>query len=327
MQRFRTALAPLREISISSNDLKVLQTLVLTARDYLNKNPTHLQKLQWFEGHAKSNIRTGKGYPTQWRQHFLASAMSKVKWSKVVHLYSALITNVSKALYNDQFTQRTGSIYRRKLQPLLSSPCILELVLPTSEGWKAEWTLAGKKVAKYSSLGRTGNGTRDLRVGTQRSYHCANPSALSQKASRSCSTVKSFTISPFSRIDLTFSKESWNGAVSESCKFRVILTWVWLDGLRLGGLSQPLLCNLIELRQAVDKRLSASHAACLTLQLRFNFADFLGLLTFIGSYFSKSLLLYAIWTIYFRSYTQELRLKQFLSLFLELMWSSVFGAY
>ena len=61
--------------------------------------------------------------------------------------------------------QRTGSMYRRQWQPLLSSPCTLVLILPTSEGWKAEWTLAGKKVAKYSTLGRTGNGTRDLRVG------------------------------------------------------------------------------------------------------------------------------------------------------------------
>ena len=38
-------------------------------------------------------------------------------------------------------------------------------------------SLAGKKVAKYSTLGRTVNGTRDLRVQRQRSYHCASPSA------------------------------------------------------------------------------------------------------------------------------------------------------
>ena len=54
---------------------------------------------------------------------------------------------------------------------------MLVLILPTSEGWKAEWTLAGKKVAKYSTLSRIGYGTRDLRVGRQRSYHCANPPA------------------------------------------------------------------------------------------------------------------------------------------------------
>ena len=95
----------------------------------------------------------------------------------MVHLYSALITRLKGALQWSIYPQRTGSIYRRKLQLLLSSPCMLVLILPTSEGWKAEWTLAGKKVAKYSSLGRTGNGTRDLRVGRQRSYHCANPSA------------------------------------------------------------------------------------------------------------------------------------------------------
>ena len=94
-----------------------------------------------------------------------------------MHLYSAFITSLKGALQWSIYPQRTGSIYRRKLQPLLSSPCMLVLILPTSEGWKAEWTTAGKKVAKYSSLGRTGNGTRDLRVGRQRSYHCANPSA------------------------------------------------------------------------------------------------------------------------------------------------------
>ena len=94
-----------------------------------------------------------------------------------MHLYSALITRLKGALQWSIYPQRTGSIYGRKLQPLLSSPCMLVLILPTSEGWKAEWTLAGKKVAKYSPLGRTGNGTRDLRVGRQRSYHCANPSA------------------------------------------------------------------------------------------------------------------------------------------------------
>ena len=93
-----------------------------------------------------------------------------------MHLYSAFITKRLKgALQWSIYPQRTGSIYRRKLQPLLSSPYMLVLILSTSEGWKAEWTLAGKKVAKYSSLGRTGNGTRDLRVGRQRSYHCANP--------------------------------------------------------------------------------------------------------------------------------------------------------
>ena len=65
------------------------------------------------------------------------------------------------------YPQWTGSIHRRKWHLLLSSPCMLVLILLTSDGWKAEWTLAGKKVAKYSTLGRTGNGTRDLRAGRQ----------------------------------------------------------------------------------------------------------------------------------------------------------------
>ena len=74
--------------------------------------------------------------------------------------------NVSMALYNDQFTpsRLEARIYGHKWQPLLSRPCMLVLILPTSEGWKAEWILVGKKVAKYSTLGRTGIVTRDLRV-------------------------------------------------------------------------------------------------------------------------------------------------------------------
>ena len=47
------------------------------------------------------------------------------------------------------YSQRTGSIYRRNRQPLVSSPCMLVLISPTPEGWKAEWTLAEKKVPKY----------------------------------------------------------------------------------------------------------------------------------------------------------------------------------
>ena len=35
---------------------------------------------------------------------------SKLK-SKVVHLYTAFITNISKALYNDQFTPRRLEAY------------------------------------------------------------------------------------------------------------------------------------------------------------------------------------------------------------------------
>ena len=39
-------------------------------------------------------------------------------------------------------------IYRRLWQPLQIGPCMLVLILPTPGGWKAEWTLAGKKVAQ-----------------------------------------------------------------------------------------------------------------------------------------------------------------------------------
>ena len=45
--------------------------------------------------------------PDKWEDHFsLSSIAGTLKSGKVVHLYSALITNVSRALYNDQFTPR-----------------------------------------------------------------------------------------------------------------------------------------------------------------------------------------------------------------------------
>ena len=52
------------------------------------------------------------------------------------------------ALQWSVYLQQTESIpvYRRKRQPLQISPCMPVLILPTPEGWKAEWTLAGKKV-------------------------------------------------------------------------------------------------------------------------------------------------------------------------------------
>ena len=52
------------------------------------------------------------------------------------------------ALQWSVYPQRTGSIYRRLWQPLQSDPCVLELILPTPEGWKADSTLAGKKVTQ-----------------------------------------------------------------------------------------------------------------------------------------------------------------------------------
>ena len=52
------------------------------------------------------------------------------------------------ALQWSVYPRRTGSIYRRLWQPLQISPCMLVLILPTPGGWKAEWTLAGKKVTQ-----------------------------------------------------------------------------------------------------------------------------------------------------------------------------------
>ena len=52
------------------------------------------------------------------------------------------------ALQRSVYPQRTGSIYRRLWQPLQIGPCMLVLILPTPGGWKAEWTLAGKKVTQ-----------------------------------------------------------------------------------------------------------------------------------------------------------------------------------
>ena len=65
---------------------------------------------------------------------------TKVK-SKVVHLYSAFsIWRCSKALYNDQFTPSGLEAY------IQSSQCMLVLILLAPKGWKAELTLAAKKV-------------------------------------------------------------------------------------------------------------------------------------------------------------------------------------
>ena len=61
-------------------------------------------------------------------------------------------------------------IYRHLWQPLQSGPCILVFILPIPEGWKAEWTLAGKKVTQIIQPstrpgiepGSLGLGDRDL---------------------------------------------------------------------------------------------------------------------------------------------------------------------
>ena len=78
--------------------------------------------------------------------------------------------------------QWTESIYRRLWRPLQSGPCMLVLILPTSEGYKVEWTLAGKKVTQtdIQPSTRPGIEPQDLRNGRQRPYRCAEPSATSR---------------------------------------------------------------------------------------------------------------------------------------------------
>ena len=61
----------------------------------------------------------------------------------MVHLYSAFFMWIcSKALYNDQVTPSGPEAFTK------SGQCMLVLILPTPEGWKAEWTLAGKEVTQ-----------------------------------------------------------------------------------------------------------------------------------------------------------------------------------
>ena len=55
----------------------------------------------------------------------------------------------------------------------------------TSKGWKAEWTLVGTKVTQSSTPDEAEDWTWDFRLGRQRSYHCANPSAILLLALRS----------------------------------------------------------------------------------------------------------------------------------------------
>ena len=69
-----------------------------------------------------------------------------MKWCIYIALFPC---NMLKgASHWSVYPQRTGSIYRRPWQPLQSSPCMLVLILPTPGEWKAEWTLAGKKVTQ-----------------------------------------------------------------------------------------------------------------------------------------------------------------------------------
>ena len=69
-----------------------------------------------------------------------------VKWC--IYIAPFPCNMLKGALQWSVYPQRTGSIYRRLWQPLQISPCMLVLILPTPGGWKAEWTLAGKKVTQ-----------------------------------------------------------------------------------------------------------------------------------------------------------------------------------
>ena len=70
----------------------------------------------------------------------------KVKWC--IYIAPFPCNMLKGALQWSVYPQRTGSIYRRLWQPLQIGPCMLVLILPTPGGWKAEWTLAGKKVTQ-----------------------------------------------------------------------------------------------------------------------------------------------------------------------------------
>ena len=70
----------------------------------------------------------------------------KVKWC--IYIAPFPCNMLKGALQRSVYPQRTGSIYRRLWQLLQIGPCMLVLILPTPGGWKAEWTLAGKKVTQ-----------------------------------------------------------------------------------------------------------------------------------------------------------------------------------
>ena len=72
--------------------------------------------------------------------------VKKVKWC--IYIAPFPCNMLKGALQWSVYPQRTGSIYRRLWQPLQIGPCMLVLILPTPGGWKAEWTLAGKKVTQ-----------------------------------------------------------------------------------------------------------------------------------------------------------------------------------
>ena len=103
----------------------------------------------------------------------------KVK-SKVLHLYCPFSIQIcSKAHYKYQFTPSGPKAHIGASGSRFNVVHVmLVLILPTSEGWKDEWTSAGKKVTQSSTPDEAGDWTWDLWVGRQRSYHCANPSLI-----------------------------------------------------------------------------------------------------------------------------------------------------
>ena len=76
----------------------------------------------------------------------LSANVSKVKWC--IYIAPFPCNMLKGALQWSVYPQWAGSIYRRLWQPLQIDPCMLVLILLTPGGWKAEWTLAGKKVTQ-----------------------------------------------------------------------------------------------------------------------------------------------------------------------------------
>ena len=93
----------------------------------------------------------------------------KVKWCIYIVPFSCNM--LRGALQWSVYPQRTGSVYRHKWQPLQISPCMLVLILLTPEWWKAECTLAGKKVTQMFNPRPSWGSNWGPQV-------CANPSAI-----------------------------------------------------------------------------------------------------------------------------------------------------
>ena len=87
------------------------------------------------------------------------------------------------------YPQQTRSIYRHNRQLLLSSSCMLVLNSPPRKDGKLSGLLRERRSPKYLILDQAGDLNRDLLIGRQRSYHCANPSPLKHSHSL---TLKAF---------------------------------------------------------------------------------------------------------------------------------------